>query len=86
MSSKVYLFTASWCTSCSALKQLIKQLPDEYQQMITEVSLDTDVQKSVQFRVRTVPSLIMVDEKENELSRLKTTNINLPQLQQWFAQ
>lgn len=86
MSTKVYLFTASWCTSCSALKQLIKQLPPEHQHLITEVSLDTDIQKSVQFRVRTVPSLIMVDEQENELSRLKTTNINLSQLQQWFTQ
>ena len=66
---KVLKFYADWCGPCKTQTQIIKNAGDKITTPITEVNIDENIAYAVDFNVRSVPTLVIVDENENEIKR-----------------
>ena len=67
---KILLFTApSWCQPCKALEPTIDRLISSGMN-IQKIDIDKDNQYSAKYGIRSVPTLLLVDEKGNALGRL----------------
>ncbi len=67
--NKILYFTASWCGPCKALAPTVQQLQSEGLN-IQKVDIDNNQALSTQYSVRSVPTLIKIDQNGNEISRL----------------
>ena len=66
--NKIIYFTAPWCGPCKALAPRMEKLSLDIP--IHKVNIDNDMEKSTHYGVRSVPTLIKVDQQNNEISRL----------------
>lgn len=60
-------FSATWCTPCQQLSSLLSTVELKDIDLV-EVDVDTDVETTAKYRVRGVPTLILV-EGDIELAR-----------------
>ena len=67
---KVLKFQADWCGPCKALSMVIKNAGDKITTKIEEVDIDNNVFMGTTFNIRSVPTLVMVDENEKEIKRI----------------
>jgi thioredoxin 1 len=69
---KLWDFWATWCPPCKQLKPTIEALEKEYAGRIEITSIDVDQDKSLseKFNVEAIPTLVFLDAKGNELSRI----------------
>jgi thioredoxin 1 len=65
---KILKFSAEWCNPCKALKKVLTeaQLPVE----IEEIDIDQKPDESAKYRIRGVPTMVVLDDKQNELGRI----------------
>ena len=67
---KILLFTApSWCQPCKALEPTIDRLIAKGMN-VQKIDVDNDTKYSAKYGIRSVPTLLLVDEKGNALGRL----------------
>lgn len=66
---KVLKFYAEWCGPCKALTQVIKNAGDKITLPIEEVDIDNNLMMAQTFNIRSVPVMVVVDDKENEIRR-----------------
>jgi len=79
MSKKILRFTASWCQPC---KMLAKNLETANIELPIEViDIDEDQEKAIEYQVRSVPTLVMV-ENDTEVKR-NVGVISTKQLEEW---
>ena len=79
MSKKILRFTASWCQPC---KMLAKNLQTANIELPIEViDIDEDQEKAIEYQVRSVPTLVMV-ENDTEVKR-NVGVISTKQLEEW---
>jgi thioredoxin 1 len=67
---KVLKFYADWCGPCKALTQVIKTAGDKVTMPVEEVNVDENVFMATTFNIRSLPTMVIVDEKENEIKRV----------------
>lgn len=67
---KVLKFYADWCGPCKALSMVIKGAGDKVTVPIDDVNIDNELMTSVEYGVRSVPTMILVDEHGTELKRM----------------
>jgi len=77
--SKILYFSALWCNPCKILAPTMEKSGLPYQ----KIDIDRDTELSVKYGVRSVPTLIKVDAKGNEISRLVGNN-PLEKIQSWY--
>ncbi|MCP4326656.1 MAG: thioredoxin family protein [Alteromonadales bacterium] len=65
--AKIIYFTAPWCGPCKALGPVMDKLSLEIP--IHKVNIDNDMEKAAHYSVRSVPTLVKVDDSNNEIKR-----------------
>lgn len=58
---KLIKFYATWCEPCKALSSMIESMKDEISIPIEEVDIEKDMDAAVKYRVRGVPTMVIVD-------------------------
>ena len=76
---KVYKFSASWCGPCKMLAKTLSTI--ESPLPIEEVDIDANPTLTQQFKVRGVPTLVIVDD-DMEVKR-KVGVISGPEFLEW---
>ena len=68
---KLLFFTASWCSSCKAIKPIVeKEAPQKgYDVKYVDMDSDEGAYMADDFKVRNLPTLIVLDEQGVELKR-----------------
>ena len=64
--SKLYYFSAPWCGPCKMLGPVMDQSGLPFQ----KINVDNDTELSSKYGVRSVPTLVLVDQTGKELNRL----------------
>lgn len=80
---KVLKFSADWCKPCQALKKIIEET-DLGEVEFQDINVDYDFDSVAKYAVRGFPTLIMVDDKGNELKR-HIGLISASDLKEWVA-
>lgn len=66
---KVFKFYAEWCGPCKVQSQIIKAAGDKITTPVVDVNIDENIALATDFEVRSVPTMVLVDDKENEIKR-----------------
>lgn len=66
---KAIKFYAEWCGPCKGLSMVIAGAQDKITVPIDNVDIDQNIMDSVQYGVRSVPTMILLDEHGAELKR-----------------
>jgi thioredoxin 1 len=66
---KVKKFYADWCGPCKALSMVIKNAGDKVTIPILELDIDHELMETVQYDIKSVPTMILVDDTGKELKR-----------------
>lgn len=66
---KVLKFYAEWCGPCKMQTAIIKAAGDKITVPIEDVDIDNNLMMAQNFKVRSVPTLVLVDKDENEIKR-----------------
>lgn len=64
---KLIKFYANWCSPCKALSKNMEGL-DLGETLLEEVDIDSDIDKAVKYKIRSVPTLVL-EENDIELRR-----------------
>lgn len=66
---KVKKFYADWCGPCKGLSMVIAGAGDKISVPIEEVNIDQEIMESVQYNVRSVPTMVLLDDAGKEIKR-----------------
>ena len=66
---KILKFSSATCMPCKQLAKIIDGLDEDVKSLFEEYTSENDITKFMEFNVRSVPTLIAVDELGNELRR-----------------
>lgn len=65
---KILRFTATWCQPCKSLEALLDTT--ETKTTINKIDIDEDTETPITFGVRSVPTMIKLDENNNVIARI----------------
>ncbi len=80
MSKRVIRFTASWCGPCKSLAKNLESINTNVPIEVIDIDENTDA--AIEFGVRGVPTLVMLDEN-TEVKRMIGVK-SLKELEDWF--
>lgn len=83
---KLLVFSATWCQPCKELKKVLIENEDELENYVDVdiIDIDNNTELVSQYKVRGVPTTILVDKDETiELNR-KTGYMNKNQLMEFI--
>lgn len=66
---KVLKFEASWCGPCKMLGKAIESVRDQTDVKIEEIDIDQQPERTKQYQVRGVPTLVLLDNTGVEVKR-----------------
>lgn len=78
---RVLRFTASWCGPCKALAQQLEEM--QLDMPIEVVDIDASPNVAMDYGIRSVPTLVMLDE--NVEVKRRTGLVAKDILEKWFA-
>jgi len=81
---RVLKFKAEWCAPCKSMTQIIKNAGDKITVPIEEIDIDHDTAAAMHYGVRSVPTMIIVNENNAEVKR-KVGSMSEAQLLEFLA-
>ena len=66
---EVLYFSASWCVPCKQMKPIVEKLEADTGVNFRKIDIDTDHITPEKYRVMSVPSFVLVDDDDQEISR-----------------
>lgn len=69
---KLIKFYATWCGPCKSLTAMLEDMDLPYE--VQEVDIDKDMDTALKFGVRSVPTLLLV----NDFDEVKVNHVGLP--------
>jgi thioredoxin 1 len=78
---KVIKFSASWCGPCKMLARNLEDITTNIP--IENVDIDENQDAAIEYGVRGVPTMIMLDENNNEIKRMVGMQ-SLKVIEDWF--
>jgi thioredoxin 1 len=66
---KLLKFYAEWCGPCKALSMVINGAKDKINIPVEEIDIDKEIMTSVEYGVRSVPTMILLDDNNAEVKR-----------------
>lgn len=66
---KLLKFYAEWCGPCKGLSMIVEGVKDKIDIEIENVDIDTCGSRSAQYNIRSVPTMVLVDDNGTELKR-----------------
>lgn len=67
---KLYKFYAEWCAPCKMLSKVITEAKDKINVEIVEFDIDAEMMTAINYGIRSVPTMVLVDDDEKEIKRL----------------
>jgi thioredoxin 1 len=68
MDKKILYFTAAWCGPCRAMAPAIEELSSTLN--IEKIDVDSMDGRIFYYKIKAVPSFVLVDQQNNELKRV----------------
>lgn len=62
-------FEARWCAACKQVDGALMDLAEERKVPVIRVNVEEEVATSKEYKVRQLPTFVLVDENEQELDR-----------------
>lgn len=78
---KVLRFTASWCGPCKMLAKVLEDVETDKEIKVIDIDEEQDLAKL--FNIRSVPTLVMIDEGKEEVKRLNGLQ-SQQQVEEWI--
>lgn len=66
---KILKFYADWCGPCKAQSMIIKGAGDKITVPVEDVNIDNAVFLSAQYAIKSVPTMILLDDNDKEIKR-----------------
>ena len=66
---KLFKFYAEWCGPCKGLTMVINAAKDKIDIPIESYDIDNEMMMAQDFKVRSVPTLVLVDDNNQEIKR-----------------
>jgi len=66
---KLLKFYAEWCGPCKGLTMIINGAKDKINIPIEEYDIDNEMFMTQDYKVRSVPTMVLVDDKNQEIRR-----------------
>lgn len=79
---KILKFGAAWCTPCKQLGLIIESIG--LSDKIESVDVDKNPELAKQYKIRSVPTLVKLNDDGNEISR-KSGNMNKTELLKYYG-
>ena len=67
---KLIKFSAAWCQPCKQLSNTLETINHPIKSTIIEYDIDQNLEITKKFHVRSVPTMIILDEIGHEIKRL----------------
>ena len=65
---KLLKFEAPWCTACTQLTRIMESMTVPYP--VERIDIDQNHQAAIEFGVRSVPHMVIVDDNQNIVKRI----------------
>lgn len=78
---KVLRFTASWCGPCKMLAKVLEDVETDKEIQVLDIDEEQELAKL--FNIRSVPTLVMIDEEKKEVKRLNGLQ-SQQQVEEWI--
>jgi len=79
---KILKFSADWCTPCRRIKTVLEEMELPYP--VESIDIDKNPEKSGEYGIRGVPTLVLVTKEGKEQRRL--VGIKTPaEIQEWLS-
>ena len=66
---KLLKFYAEWCGPCKGLSKIIDGAKDKITMPIEEYDIDNEMMMAQEYKVRSVPTMVLVDDTGAEIKR-----------------
>jgi thioredoxin 1 len=64
---KYLFFSSTWCQPCKTLRPIMEEVSKQIP--VSKIDIDTNPQYTVEYNVRSVPTVVLVENTGKELSR-----------------
>ena len=66
---KMLKFQAEWCGPCKMMSMVIKGAEDKIKVPVVEIDIEKEEATAVRYGIRSVPTMILLDENDTEIKR-----------------